>query len=222
MEVSKNSMNNHIASSPKITWLLVDIGDVLLLANENNHKSFAELLVDELGVDLELAKEINKIHYTTMETEFISEDKFVDDLWEKLQYTAPKDIFSYFERAYEKQRQSNAAFLTFLIEVRAFGIKTAILSNTIAIYTPVQEKAGISKVGGFDPIIYSWDVQMKKPNKEIFELALTKLHAHPEEVLFIDDKIGHLEGARQVGMRTLLFEDTEVAIKKIRQLIGTE
>jgi len=28
----------------KIKWLLVDIGDVLLVKNENNQKSFAELL----------------------------------------------------------------------------------------------------------------------------------------------------------------------------------
>lgn len=90
----------------KIKWLLVDIGDVLIVRNENNHKTFAELLVDELGVDLELAQEINKVHYTTMEDKNISEDRFVADLKEKLDYDAPKDIFSYFERAYDKQTRS--------------------------------------------------------------------------------------------------------------------
>jgi len=204
----------------KIKWLLVDIGDVLLVRNENNHKSFAELLADELGVDLELAQEINKVHYTTMEEEHIPENKFVADLKEKLNYDAPRDIFSYFERAYDTQRRPNTEFINFLNEVRAEGVKTGILSNTVAIYTHVQERVGISKIGGFDPIIYSWDVQLTKPHKEIFELALEKLNVSPEEIVFIDDKKGHLEGAQEVGMGILLFEDTNDAIKEIRQLIG--
>ena len=190
------------------------------MRNKNNQKSFAELLADELSVDFELAQEINKIHYTTMEDKFISEDKFVADLKEKLDYDAPKDIFSYFERAYENQRCPNIKFITFLNEVRAAGVKSGILSNTVAIYTPIQERVGISKVGGFDPILYSWDVRMTKPHKEIFELALEKLSASPEEVMFIDDKTGHLEGAQEVGIGTLLFEDTDDAIKEIRRLIG--
>lgn len=206
--------------TPKVKWLLVDIGDVLLVRNRNNQKSFVELLTEELMVDFELAQEINKIHYTTMEDKFISEAQFIADLKEKLDYEAPKDIFSYFERAYDTQRRPNTKFITFLDEVRADGIKTGILSNTVAIYTPVQERAGISKVGGFDPILYSWDVQMTKPHKEIFELALEKLSANPEEILFIDDKPGHLEGAREVGMGTLLFEDTDDAIKEIRLRTG--
>ncbi len=204
----------------KIKWLLVDIGDVLLVRNENNQKSFAELLSDELSVDFNLSQEINKIHYTTMEDKFVSEDKFVIDLKEKLNYDAPKDIFSYFERAYDTQRRPNTEFITFLNEVRAAGVKTGILSNTVAIYTPVQERVGISKVGGFDPIIYSWDVRLTKPHKEIFQLALEKLKASPEEILFIDDKIGHFKGAQSVGIRTLLFEDTDDVIKETRRLLG--
>jgi HAD superfamily hydrolase (TIGR01509 family) len=200
----------------KIKWLLVDIGDVLLLRNEHNTKSFAELLVDELGVDLELAQKINKIYYSTMEDQFISEDQFVADLKEKLNYDAPNDIFSYFERAYKIQRRPNTEFISFMDEVRSMGINTGILSNTIAIYSPYQESEGISRAGGFDPIIFSWKAKLTKPHKEIFYLATERLTAKPEEILFIDDKAGHLEGARLAGMQTLLFENTSDAISAIR------
>lgn len=203
-----------------IKWLLVDIGDVLLLRNEDNRKSFTELLSDELGVDMELAQEINKIHYTTMEDRFVSEDDFVMELKNKLNYIAPSNIFSYFQRAYIKQKRPNTEFFTFLNEVRQKGVHTGILSNTIALYRPAQEAVGISKDGGFDPIIFSWEARMKKPHKEIFELTLEKLNARPEEILFIDDKTGHLEGARAVGMNTLLFEDTQGAMREIRRLLG--
>ena len=111
----------------KIKWLLVDIGDVLLARNEDNSKTFNGLLVDELNVNIELAKEINKAHYSIMDVKYISEEEFVANLKRDLGYDAPKDIFSYFARAYSKQRRPNTQFLNFLDEIRLNGIKTAVL-----------------------------------------------------------------------------------------------
>ena len=203
----------------KIKWLLVDIGDVLLARNEDNKKTFNELLVDELNVDIELAKEINKAHYSVMDIKYIPEEEFVHNLKRDLGYDAPKDIFSYFAKAYGKQRRPNTQFLKFLDEIRLSGIKTAILSNTIAIYAPEHAKAGLNKDGGFEPIIYSWQVELAKPQKEIFELAINELNSEPESIIFIDDKPGHIKGAASLGMQTILFESTDKTISQILQLI---
>ena len=203
-----------------IKWLLVDIGDVLLLKNRDGYKSFTELLAEELSIDTELAQAVNKAHYSVMDVKFIPEDVFVANLKKNLDYNAPGDIFSYFARAYEKQVRPNTEFHEFLNEMRASGIKTAVLSNTIAIYRDIQQKLGISGKNGFSPIIYSWQVGMLKPNKEIYEFALEGLKAKPDEVIFIDDKIGHLDGAQEVGMRTILFDDTFSAISQIRSIVA--
>lgn len=202
---------------PKTTQLLLDIGNVLLL--KDTGCSFTELLADELGVNIELAQKINKAHYTTMDIKNISEEVFVATLERDLDYKAPANIFSYFEKAYEKQVRPNTEFFDFLDEARASGIKTAVLSNTIAIYSRTQKRLGISKENGFDPILYSWKVEMLKPNKEIFELAVKGLQAKPEEIIFIDDKLEHVQAARQVGMRAILFENTESVIAQLRRLI---
>jgi epoxide hydrolase-like predicted phosphatase len=204
------------SADPKIKWLLIDIGDVLLLKDRD--KNFSILLAEELGVDIELAQQINKVHYTTMDAKYIPEEAFVAELEQNLGYKAPKNIFSYFARAYRQQVRPNTELLTFLDTMRATGIKTAVLSNTIAIYRTVQEQAGISLENGFDPILYSWRVEMLKPNKDIFELAVRELKVQPEEILFIDDKLEHVGGAQQVGMKTLLFDETENVILKIREL----
>lgn len=212
----KISENENGTKKPETKWLLVDIGEVILL--KDSGKRFGELLAEELNVDLELAQEINKAHFTTMDVKFIPEEVFIADLKKNLDYDAPSDIYAYFARAYEKQVRANKELLAFFDEVRKTGVKTAILSNTIAIYSDIQEKSGISKAGGFDPILYSWEVEMLKPNKEIFELAVERLGADPEEIVFIDDKEEHLAGARSVGLRTILFEDTVSTIEKIHQL----
>jgi epoxide hydrolase-like predicted phosphatase len=209
-----------MSNTLKIKWLLVDIGDVLLLKNRDRSKSFVELLAEELEVSLELSQKINKAHYSTMDIRYIAEEDFIAILKQDLDYDAPSDIYSYFSRAYATQVHPNTEFLKFLDEVRSQGIKTAVLSNTIAIYSQIQEEAGISLKDGFDPILYSWEVEMRKPDIEIFELALQKLDADPDEVVFIDDKDEHLQGARQVGLRTLLFENTESAISQIRTLVS--
>jgi HAD superfamily hydrolase (TIGR01509 family) len=193
---------------------------VLLLKNKETGKSFNDFLAEELDVDIELAKEINKAHYSVMDVKFVPEDMFVADLKKDLDYTAPSNIFSYFARAYEKQVLPNTELQEFLKEMRALGIKTAVLSNTIAIYRGIQQRLGISNLSGFNPILYSWQVEMLKPNKEIYELALRELNVKSEEVIFIDDKIGHLEGARKSGMRTILFNETHEAIEEIRGIIA--
>jgi epoxide hydrolase-like predicted phosphatase len=206
----------------EIKWLLVDIGDVLLARNEDNNKTFDELLVDELHVDIELAKEINKAHYSIMDIKYIPEEEFVSSLKRDLGYDAPKDVFSYFARAYGKQRQPNTQFLNFLKDIRLGGIKTAVLSNTIAIYAPAHASAGINKESGFEPIIYSWQVKLAKPQKEIFELAINELKVKPEDIIFIDDKPEHIKGAASMGMHTILFEDTNKTISRIQQLLTSE
>ncbi len=203
-----------------IKWLILDIGDVLLARNEENDKTFNELLVDELNVGIELAKEINKAHYSIMDIKYIPENEFVANLKIDLGYDAPKDIFSYFARAYGKQRRPNTQFLNFLDGIRLSGIKTAVLSNTIAIYAPEHARMGINREGGFEPIIYSWQVELAKPQKEIFELALNELKVEPEEIIFIDDKPEHIKGAASLGMRTILFENTNKTIAQILQLVN--
>ena len=205
-------------NKPPIKWLLVDIGDVLLLKDRNADQTFTQLLANELRVDFELAQKINHAHYSTMDVAYIPEEDFVASLEKNLGYKAPTDIFAYFARAYEKQVRPNTALLHFLDEMRASGIKTAVLSNTVAVYRDIQERMGISKKHGFEPILYSWEIGMLKPNRDIFELALRKLDVKPEEVIFIDDKLEHIQGAQRVGMRTILFDDTERVISRIRKM----
>jgi hypothetical protein len=56
--------------------------------------------------------------------------------------------------------------------VQELEVKTAILSNTIAIYQPLQEQMGINEENGFSPIIYSWREELVKPDKKILSKEL--------------------------------------------------
>ena len=202
---------------PDIKYLLLDIGDVLLLKDRT--RSFSELLAEQLNIDLNLASKVNELHYTTMETGYVAEDIFIKNLAYQLDYRAPKDIYKYFRAAYEKQVSTNQKMLSFLNEIRNLGIKTAVLSNTISIYHKVQEELGISSERGFSPQIYSWQTGLVKPSAEIFHLAIKEIGVQPDEILFIDDKISHIEMARKVSMNAILFRDTDETISLILKYI---
>jgi len=46
-----------------------------------------------------------------------------------------------------------------------------------------------------------------KPSPQIYERALAMSQADPEAAVFIDDREHNLEPARQLGMRTILYQD---------------
>ena len=58
----------------------------------------------------------------------------------------------------------------------------------------------------FDETYLSYQIGMRKPDLEIFEHLLVKECLNPEEVLFIDDSIQHIESANKLGINCFLLE----------------
>src|SRR6204780_1238489 len=58
----------------------------------------------------------------------------------------------------------------------------------------------------FAPIIISGDYGYRKPDARLFQAALTELQVSPAEAIFVgNDRFRDIQGARQVGMKTILF-----------------
>jgi len=53
----------------------------------------------------------------------------------------------------------------------------------------------------FEKTYYSCRINLRKPNVDIFEYVLQNNNLNPEETLFIDDSLQHVEGARMAGLR---------------------
>ncbi|MFH0823948.1 MAG: HAD family hydrolase [Pseudomonadota bacterium] len=62
----------------------------------------------------------------------------------------------------------------------------------------------------FRPIIISGDFGFRKPDKRIFEAALSGLDLPPENVLFVgNDMYRDIYGAKQFGMKTVFFSSNQ-------------
>jgi epoxide hydrolase-like predicted phosphatase len=90
------------------------------------------------------------------------------------------------------------------------GCKTAILSNT---EKPVVEFFPRQTYDAFDVVVLSCLEGVSKPQRKIYEITLDRLGTSAGQTLFIDDRQDYIDGAKLVGIKTILFKDV-VRLKK--------
>ena len=70
----------------------------------------------------------------------------------------------------------------------------------------VPELRAVGLADYFAPIVISGDYGYRKPDSRLFQAALTELQVAPEEAVYIgNDRFRDVLGARQAGMKTILF-----------------
>lgn len=78
--------------------------------------------------------------------------------------------------------------------------KIAILSNLMPFDKKrINDQYDLSK---FDYVYLSFEVEMRKPNRDIYEYVLSDLGVKPEQILFIDDDSQNILMAKQCGWNT--------------------
>jgi putative hydrolase of the HAD superfamily len=90
-----------------------------------------------------------------------------------------------------------------LRELRARGIRTAIVSNCDHATRPIVDDLGLEHEA--DAIVLSFEVGVAKPDAGIYRAALAAVGAGPEEAVFVDDQPWYCEGAEALGIRSFLI-----------------
>ncbi len=106
----------------------------------------------------------------------------------------------------------------FVSELKEAGFKTGIISNNVKEWQLAWDKV-IPSRDLFDATIFSSEVGHRKPNPEIFQVALKGLDVSPEEAIFLDDFPAMAEGASAVGIHGIYVENHENAIAETRDLL---
>jgi putative hydrolase of the HAD superfamily len=95
-------------------------------------------------------------------------------------------------------------------ELAARGVKTAVVSNCSHNTEPLVERLGLREL--FDAVVLSFRVGARKPDRRIYETALRGLGGiDPADAVFVDDQVAFCDGARAMGMRTLVIVRPEAA-----------
>jgi len=105
--------------------------------------------------------------------------------------------------------------------VRARGLKIGIISNALPEEVlawqccPLQDHV--------DPVVFSCSVGVMKPDREIYELACSRMCVQPSEAYFVGDGgYDELQGATSVGMKAIQaawYQDRDVKLSGTSPLI---
>lgn len=202
---------------PKIKGLIFDVGGVLQLGNPSfEHPRVHEFIAKELGINLDQYFDSIDTAYVSSIEGKISEEKAIKIMSRNLKIT-PEKLVKLYIIAYHKYYTLNKKLLVFASSLKKSGYKTAILSDQWLLSKKALILPAFYK--NFNSVVVSCDVGMRKPNPKIYKLTLKRLKLKPNEVIFIDNQKWNISPAKRIGMRTILFKDTEQTIKIIKKFL---
>ncbi|MEM5803181.1 MAG: HAD family phosphatase [Candidatus Aenigmatarchaeota archaeon] len=69
----------------------------------------------------------------------------------------------------------------------------------------------------FDVVINSYDFKVAKPNKKIYQIALSRLKVKPSECIFIDDKKENVSAAEKYGIKSIKYKNPKQLLKDLKK-----
>lgn len=156
------------------------------------------VLVNEKDIELNYEEEklerifgpnLNDTDYLTEGRKLINEDsklvRTTEELIDKIYNVKDKDLLKKIKEKYPK-------------------IKIVIATNHVSyIRDFISESLDIEHI---DDIIISAEIYKIKPNADFYEYIVNKFNIKPEEILFLDDNINNVEGAKDVGLQVIKVE----------------
>ncbi len=103
-----------------------------------------------------------------------------------------------------------------LLELKSQGYLCYVLSNWSA-ETFVGMEEDYSFLKKFDGLLISGEVKLVKPDKKIFELAISRFLLNPKETVFIDDNIENIDSAKELNFITIHLVEPHQIRKKIKK-----
>jgi HAD superfamily hydrolase (TIGR01509 family) len=196
--------------------VLIDFGYTLAYLNEENVERYREELVSILtkyGYNKTL-DDLVPILYSTYRSSTKGEVKGIHEFWKVLL----KNLGT----------RESPILIQELIELRKNHVLTRwrLYDNVISVLSALRKNYKLALVSNcfvglsdvlralnlthfFECIILSYEVGVRKPDRRIYLEALQRLKLRPEESVFVSDAISDLEGAREVGLKTILVRQGE-------------
>lgn len=182
-------------------FVLFDIGNVLV---HYDHQRTMAALADLYHADpIQLS-----IFYSQIGRQFgigeITPTQVVDMLNSHYNTTCSLEEFA---EAFCAGLMRDDAALAYAVALQVEGeLAVGAISNTNAVHVAWLD-AHAPELNEFELVIMSNEVGLRKPDPEIYELAMEILDASPAQILYVDDRAENVEAARQLGTNAILHRD---------------
>ena len=202
-----------MTSASDITALFLDIGGVLL-TNGWDHKIRARA-ADKFGLDYDEMNERHHLTFDTYEEGKLSLDEYLDRtvFYEKRSFSQQE-----FKSFMYAQSQPYLEMIGLIDRLKTrHGLRIAAVSNEGRELTTYRVQQ--FKLSAFiDIFVSSCFVHYRKPDADIYRIALDIAQARPDQVVYIDDRAMFVEVAQGLGIRGILHKDYETTQKALETM----
>jgi putative hydrolase of the HAD superfamily len=196
-----------------ISVLFLDIGG-LLLTNGWDH-GMRRRAADEFGLDFDAMNERHNLTFDTYERGLLSLDEYLRRVvfHEKRVFT-PEQFKAYL---FDQSQPLDGNIEAFQALADRHGLKVCAISNE-------GRELGLHRIRKFhlaefiDIFIVSSFVRFRKPDVDIYRLALDIAQVAPAHAVYVDDRLLFVEVARGLGIHSIHHESLDRTLATLAQL----
>jgi putative hydrolase of the HAD superfamily len=209
----------------RIEAVISDFGGVLTTPLVQSFMAFQDqtgIATETLGMAMQAATEANGDNpLFEMERGEITEVAFLEQLTDGLEpLLGHRPEMHRFKEIYFEALEPNAEMIELMRELKGAGYRMAMLTNNVREWEPLwRPMLPVDEI--FETVVDSGFVGCRKPESQIYAIALDRIGFPAERCLFVDDVKVNCEGAERAGMTAVHFQDNEQAIADIRQALDS-
>ena len=206
--------------------VISDFGGVLTTPLLHSFAAFQDrsgIPAEALGTAMQRIAEADGAHpLYELEKGNVTEDEFLARLRKELTTDLGHEPEMHgFKEIYFEALDPNEPMIELMRRLQSSGLRMALLTNNVREWEPLwRTMLPVDEI--FELVVDSAFVGMRKPDPEIYELTLERLHERDgladlsfSECIFVDDIEVNIEAARGLGMRAVHFRDNDQAIPEI-------
>jgi len=201
---------NLVKKSISMTTLFIDVGGVLLTNGWDRHSRM--LASKKFDLDLEEMENRHHLNADTFEMGKLTLENYLNRV---VFYQKRKFSKSDFQKFMFEQSKPFSQMIDLILKLKIqHGLKIAVVSNESNELNEYRIKK--FKLGEFvDFFISSCIVHLRKPDEDIFRLALDIAQVPAERVVYIENTPMFVEVAQGLGIQSILHTDYESTCSKL-------
>jgi putative hydrolase of the HAD superfamily len=195
-----------------VTTIFTDIGGVLLTNGWD--RGCRRKAIDQFKLDAEETEERHHLCFDTLEVGKLSLDEYLDRVVFYKNQTFSRKKFKEF--MYDQSKPFNEMLELVKELKKKYALKVAVVSNEgreLAEYRIKQFK--LNELADF--FIVSSFVHFRKPDADIFRIALDTAQVKPKQVVYLEDRSMFVQVASSLGIHGLRHTDYNSTCRKLEK-----
>ena len=202
-----------IINSSGISVLFLDIGGLILTNGWD--RAMRRQAAETFGFEFDEMNERHNLTFDTYERGLLSLDEYLQRVVFHHERPFTPEQFKTF--MFEQSQLLNGNMEVFRKIADEYGLRVAAVSNE-------GRELALHRIRKFhladfiDFFIISSFVRFRKPDEDIFRLALDIAQVRPEQAIYIDDRLLFVEVAQGMGIHSIHHEDLEKTCRSLEDL----